>query len=55
MSLAEGKELGIDQFDVVLISGDAYVDYPSFAAAVMGRVLWDAGYSLGIVAQLNWW
>ena len=54
MSLAEGKELGIDQFDVVLISGDAYVDHPSFAAAVMGRVLWDAGYSLGIVAQPNW-
>ena len=54
MSLAEAKELGIDQFDVVLISGDAYVDHPSFAAAVMGRVLWDAGYSVGIVAQPNW-
>jgi uncharacterized radical SAM protein YgiQ len=44
----------IDQFDVILISGDAYVDHPSFAAAVIGRVLWDAGYSVGIIAQPDW-
>ena len=37
--------------DVILISGDAYVDHPSFAAALVGRVLWDAGYSVGIIAQ----
>ncbi len=54
LSASEAGELGIDQFDVILISGDAYVDHPSFAAAVIGRVLWDAGYSVGIVAQPNW-
>ncbi|MDD1736964.1 MAG: YgiQ family radical SAM protein [Methanothrix sp.] len=54
MSLPEAKELCIDQFDVILISGDAYVDHPSFAAALIGRVLWDAGYSVGIIAQPDW-
>ncbi|HOU70855.1 MAG TPA: YgiQ family radical SAM protein, partial [Methanothrix sp.] len=47
----EAEDLGIDQLDVILISGDAYVDHPSFAAALVGRVLWDAGYSVGIIAQ----
>ena len=51
MSLPEARKLGIEQFDVILISGDAYVDHPSFAAALIGRVLWDAGYSVGIIAQ----
>ncbi len=51
MSLPEARKLGIEQFDVILISGDAYVDHPSFATALIGRVLWDAGYSVGIIAQ----
>ncbi len=54
MSLQEARKLGIEQFDVILISGDAYVDHPSFAAALIGRVLWDAGYSVGIIAQPDW-
>ncbi len=54
MSMQEARELKIDQFDVILISGDAYVDHPSFAAAIIGRVLWDAGYSVGIIAQPDW-
>lgn len=54
MSLQEARALGIEQFDVILISGDAYVDHPSFAAAIIGRVLWDAGYSVGIIAQPDW-
>jgi uncharacterized radical SAM protein YgiQ len=54
ISLPEARELGIDQFDVILISGDAYVDHPSFAAALIGRVLWDAGCSVGIIAQPDW-
>ena len=54
MSTKEAKELDIDQFDVVVISGDAYVDHPSFAAALVGRVLWDAGFSVGIISQPNW-
>ena len=54
MSLQEANILGIEQFDVILISGDAYVDNPSFGTALIGRVLWDAGYSVGIIAQPDW-
>jgi uncharacterized radical SAM protein YgiQ len=54
MSLQEANILGIEQFDVILISGDAYVDHPSFGTALIGRVLWDAGYSVGIIAQPDW-
>ncbi len=54
MSLSEAKDLGIEQLDVILVSGDAYVDHPSFGTALIGRVLWDAGYTLGIIAQPNW-
>ncbi|WP_348304686.1 YgiQ family radical SAM protein [Methanothrix sp.] len=54
MSLPEGRSLGIEQFDIILISGDAYVDHPSFGAGLLGRVLWDAGYTVGIVAQPDW-
>jgi uncharacterized radical SAM protein YgiQ len=51
MSLKEGAKLGIRQFDIILITGDAYVDHPSFGTALIGRVLWDAGFSVGIIAQ----
>lgn len=48
------KALGWDHVDVVLFTGDAYVDHPSFAAAVLGRVLQARGYSVAIVPQPNW-
>jgi len=51
MSLKEGEQQGIRQFDIILITGDAYVDHPSFGTALIGRVLWDAGFSVGIIAQ----
>jgi len=54
LSLEEAKSLGIEQFDVILISGDAYVDHPSFGTAIIGRSLWDAGYSVGIIDQPDW-
>ena len=54
ISIPEAKNLGIDQFDIILVSGDAYVDHPSFGAGLLGRVLWDAGYAVGIVAQPDW-
>ena len=54
MSLQEAKSIGIEQFDVILISGDAYVYHPSFGTALIGRVLWDAGYTVGIIAQPDW-
>ncbi len=45
---------GWDELDVILFSGDAYVDHPSFGAAVIGRVLEAAGYRVAIVPQPNW-
>lgn len=53
-SVKEMKVLGWDHVDVVLFTGDAYVDHPSFGAAVLGRVLQNAGYNVAIVPQPNW-
>lgn len=51
------KELtrrGIDQVDVILVSGDAYVDHPAFGTAVIGRIIEDEGFTVAIIAQPNW-
>ncbi|MBQ8279441.1 MAG: YgiQ family radical SAM protein [Roseburia sp.] len=48
------REQGIDQLDFVYISGDAYVDHPSFGHAIIARVLQSHGYSVGIIAQPDW-
>ena len=53
-SVKEMKALGWDHVDVVIFSGDAYVDHPSFGAAVIGRTLQAAGYNVAIVPQPNW-
>ncbi len=53
-SVKEMKVLGWDSVDVVLFSGDAYVDHPAFGAAVIGRTLQAAGYRVAIVPQPNW-
>ncbi len=53
-SVKEMKALGWDSVDIVLFSGDAYVDHQSFAAAVIGRTLQAAGYRVAIVPQPNW-
>ena len=53
-SVKEMRALGWDSVDVVLFSGDAYVDHPSFGAAVIGRTLQAAGYRVAIVPQPNW-
>ena len=50
----ECERLGWDQPDVILFSGDAYVDHPSFGAAVIGRVLEAHGYKVAIIPQPNW-
>ncbi|NMB96708.1 MAG: YgiQ family radical SAM protein [Clostridiaceae bacterium] len=48
------KKRGWEQLDFVLVSGDAYVDHPSFGTAVIGRVLESFGYKVGIIAQPQW-
>lgn len=50
----EMEKRGWDRVDVVLVSGDAYVDHPSFAAAMIGRVLEAEGYRVGIIAMPDW-
>ena len=54
MSRAEMAELGWDSCDVVLVTGDAYVDHPSFGMAVIGRMLENQGFRVGIIAQPDW-
>ncbi len=53
-SRAEMDALGWDSCDIVLVTGDAYVDHPSFGMAVIGRVLEAQGFRVGIIAQPDW-
>jgi uncharacterized radical SAM protein YgiQ len=54
MTRAELDLLGWDAVDVLLVTGDAYVDHPSFGAALIGRWLGDQGLRVGIIAQPDW-
>jgi uncharacterized radical SAM protein YgiQ len=54
MSRAEMDELGWDSCDVILVTGDAYVDHPSFGMALVGRTLEAQGFRVGIIAQPDW-
>jgi len=54
MTLAEMQQLGWDACDVILVTGDAYVDHPSFGMAVIGRVLEAQGFRVGIISQPDW-
>ena len=54
MSQAEMAELGWDSCDIIIISGDGYVDHPSFGMAVIGRVLEAQGFRVGMIAQPDW-
>lgn len=54
MSRKEMDALGWDSCDVILVTGDAYVDHPSFGMAVIGRVLEAQGFRVGIIAQPDW-
>jgi len=54
MSRAEMEQLGWDSCDIIIISGDAYVDHPSFGMAVIGRFLESQGFRVGIISQPDW-
>ncbi len=54
MSREEMDELGWDSCDVILVTGDAYVDHPSFGMALVGRLLEAQGFRVGIIAQPDW-
>ena len=54
MSRAEMDALGWDSCDIIIVTGDAYVDHPSFGMAVVGRTLEAQGFRVGIIAQPDW-
>ena len=54
MSRAEMEERGWDSCDIVLVTGDAYIDHPSFGMAIIGRLLESQGFRVGIIAQPAW-
>ena len=54
MTRAEMDALGWDSCDVIVVTGDAYVDHPSFGMAIIGRVLEAQGFRVGIIAQPDW-
>lgn len=54
MSREEMDLLGWDSCDIIIVTGDAYVDHPSFGMAIIGRLLESQGFRVGIIAQPNW-
>jgi len=54
MSREEMEALGWDSCDIVIVTGDAYVDHPSFGMAIVGRVLEAQGFRVGVIAQPDW-
>ena len=54
MSRAEMDALGWDSCDIVLVTGDAYIDHPSFGMALVGRLLEAQGFRVGIISQPDW-
>ena len=54
MSRAEMEVLGWDSCDIIVVTGDAYVDHPSFGMAIVGRLLEAQGFRVGIIAQPDW-
>ncbi len=54
ISKKEMEDRGWKELDIILVTGDAYVDHPSYGAAVIGRVLKDAGFKVGIIPQPDW-
>ena len=54
MSREEMDDLGWDSCDIILVTGDAYIDHPSFGMALVGRLLESQGFRVGIIAQPDW-
>ncbi|MCM1226100.1 MAG: YgiQ family radical SAM protein [Clostridium sp.] len=54
LSRRDMEERGIDRFDFIYVTGDAYVDHPSFGVSIISRLLEDQGYTVGIISQPDW-
>ena len=48
------EKVGFEELDILLVTGDCYVDHPSFGIAIIGRLISSLGYRVGIVAQPDW-
>ena len=53
-SRREMEQAGYEELDILLVSGDCYVDHPSFGVAIIGRLLIDCGYRVGLIPQFDW-
>ena len=53
-SRSDMRQRGWDDLDIILVTGDAYVDHPAFGTAVIGRILASHGYRVGVIAQPDW-
>ena len=51
---AEMEKAGYEELDILLVTGDCYVDHPSFGVSIIGRLLTGCGYRVGLVAQPDW-
>ena len=54
MSRGEMTALGWEECDIILVTGDAYIDHPSFGMALVGRLLEAQGYRVGMISQPDW-
>ena len=54
MTRAEMDKLGWDELDILLVTGDCYVDHPSYGVSLIGRMLLAQNYRVGIIAQPDW-
>ena len=54
MTIEEAEERGWDSVDFVYVTGDSYVDHPSFGAAIITRVAEDAGFKIAVISQPDW-
>ena len=54
ISKKDMQERGIEQLDFICITGDSYVDHPSFGIAIISRMIEDIGFTVGIIAQPDW-
>ena len=54
ISKADMTERGIDRLDFICITGDSYVDHPSFGISIISRMIEDQGFTVGIIAQPDW-
>ena len=54
VSRADMEARGIEQLDYICITGDSYVDHPSFGISIISRVVEDQGFTVGVLAQPDW-